>query len=234
MRGWWPVVGGLVLLAAAWSLDRSLVTARMEAGMRPDQFEVFLGADLAARTLFAIIAVGVGWLSLGRPATRGAGVAMLAVGLYFALVETLNFGFFPGVLLLPFAIDASESHLLRWAGTVVALLGLVVAARPAGYRARRSAADGSTRPWWPLIGSVTLIAVSYPVGDIVSDARVELATGLTRGPFLIETTVRFATVAALIGIGWLVLHGPRSRVVGALMLAVGAYVAVVVPVAAAW
>ena len=228
MRRWIPFVTSVAFLGMAWLADRRLVASGMETGADAGQTETLVFTSLVALFAFAIVAVALGWLVLRAPRDRAVGLAMLAPGLYVSVVLTLNILLLSreSSILLPLFVDTVEGFLLRWAGTVVTLLGLVMIARPSPF--------GPIRAWWALVASLAVIGLSYPAGTLLGEAGTDMAEGNYAPGVLVESLVRFASVAALLAIGWLLLRGPRPRVVGGLIAAAGLYIAVVVPLAYAW
>jgi hypothetical protein len=89
----------------------------------------------------------------------------------------------------------------------------------------------SRSAWWSFFASIGLLAGAY-VAEwlearyfevIVNDLDPPLA-GPDLGPWLfVSWIVRFVAMALFVGLAWLVFRGPRRRVVGLAMLAVGLY-----------
>lgn len=80
------------------------------------------------------------------------------------------------------------------------------------------------RGGWILIASAFVIGVAFLLDRVLAEAIREGArTFQTFNAFAWVGIARFAVVAVLIGLGWLVMRGPRSRPVGAAMLVIGLY-----------
>lgn len=84
------------------------------------------------------------------------------------------------------------------------------------------------RAWWPLIAGMALMALGY-LGDRVVGAAFDEAISTVSNQWMIalEGVTRVVAVALMVGLGWLVFSGPRRRAVGALMVVVGGYFALV-------
>src|SRR5690606_12207658 len=131
----------------------------MEVGAFPEHTDRLIVASLAARLVLAAGAVGLGWLVLRRPTDRLVGAAVLTVGLYLAAALTLSLAILRGSPLLPLSIETDTGALLRWAGTIVAVAGLVMVARP---RPASPSGRSPTRSWWPVVASLAAIGVGFP------------------------------------------------------------------------
>lgn len=81
-----------------------------------------------------------------------------------------------------------------------------------------------TRGGQILIASVLVIVVTYLLDRVLADAIHEgVRTFRTFDAYAWVGISRFAVVALLAGLGWLVMRGPRSRPVGAAMVVIGMY-----------
>lgn len=80
------------------------------------------------------------------------------------------------------------------------------------------------RAWWGVVAAVVLIGLGY-VGDrLVGAAFIEAArTFSMQGAVAAEGVTRVIAVVLMVGLGWLVMAGPRGRLPGAVMLVVGGY-----------
>lgn len=84
------------------------------------------------------------------------------------------------------------------------------------------------RAWWALIAGVALIALGY-LGDQVVGAAFEeaRATFSSQWAIALDGVARVVAVALMVGLGWLVFTASRHRAVGAVMVVVGGYFALV-------
>ena len=84
------------------------------------------------------------------------------------------------------------------------------------------------RAWWALTAGVALMALGY-LGDRLVGAAFEeaRATFSSQWAFALDGVSRLVAVALMVGLGWIVFSGPRQRTVGALMLVIGGYFALV-------
>jgi hypothetical protein len=96
--------------------------------------------------------------------------------------------------------------------------------------------SASRSAWWPFLGSIGLLAGAYAAEwvkaryfeSIVNDPSPPLA-GPDLGPWtLMAWVIRLVAMALFVGLAWLVFRGPRGRVVGLAMLAIGLYFPVAV------
>ena len=230
MRAWVTLIASIGMVVVAYAADRVIVVAWQNAGAFPETARTAVGMNVIVGAAVVALMVGLGWLVLRGPRDRGVGLAMLAIGLYASLVLPL------GIVMrvaFPFALDAFElpSHLLRLAGTVVAVLGLVQILPSEAEGPSAVAGAGPMRGWWAVPAGLVLIGLAYPGDRILADAWAQLpASGSAIGPAMaLDTLLRFAAVTALLAIGWLAYRGQRGRLPGALMVAIGLAVSVVLP-----
>jgi hypothetical protein len=84
------------------------------------------------------------------------------------------------------------------------------------------------RAWWALTAGVALMALGY-LGDRFVGAAFEEGrqTFSSQWAFALDGVTRLVAVALMVGLGWIVFRGPRQRTVGALMLVIGGYFALI-------
>jgi hypothetical protein len=84
------------------------------------------------------------------------------------------------------------------------------------------------RAWWGVLAAVVLIALGY-AGDQLVGAAFEQArrTFSSQWAVVLDGLTRVLAVVLMIGLGWLVLSGPRDRLAGLVMLIAGGYFALV-------
>ena len=84
------------------------------------------------------------------------------------------------------------------------------------------------RAWWPVFAAIALIALGF-VGELMVEAAIEEGqrSFSPQVPVMLEAVVRIIGVALMLGMGWLVLSGPRHRLPGLVMVLIGAYLSVV-------
>jgi hypothetical protein len=84
------------------------------------------------------------------------------------------------------------------------------------------------RAWWALTAGVALMALGY-LGDRLVGAAFEEGrqTFSSQWAFALDGVTRLVAVALMVGLGWIVFRGPRQRTVGALMLVIGGYFALI-------
>lgn len=131
MRAWWGVVAAVVLIGLGYVGDRLVGAAFVEAA-RTFSMQVAVAAEGVTRVIAVVLMVGLGWLVMAGPRGRLPGAVMLVGGGYFVLVP-LNFVLFGDTgVVLPFVTEAYAyaTRLMLWAGTLVAVLGLVELAWP--------------------------------------------------------------------------------------------------------
>ena len=154
MRAWWGVLVAVVLIALGYAGDL-LVGAAFEEARRDFSSQWSVVLDGLARVVAVILMIGLGWLVFSGPRDRLAGLVMLVVGGYFALVPAFSFALLSntGIPLPPFAIEAHQSptSFLLWTGTVVMVLGLVEVLWPTN----RSATALDVRRASPVTGDVS-------------------------------------------------------------------------------
>ena len=81
------------------------------------------------------------------------------------------------------------------------------------------------RAWWALTAGIALMALGY-LGDRLVGAAFEEArrTFSSQSALALDSVTRLVAVALMVGLG-LARLGPRQRTVGALMVVVGGYFA---------
>jgi len=86
--------------------------------------------------------------------------------------------------------------------------------------------DRPAGAWWALVASLALMVAAYLtdryVAGVIKEAELQFSVSWL---VTVETLARLLSVAFLAGLGWLVLRGPRRRLVGVAMAIVGLYVA---------
>jgi hypothetical protein len=82
------------------------------------------------------------------------------------------------------------------------------------------------RGMWLLVGAIVLIAAAW-LGDRLVESLVRQGAGqFDMTPALTVSVLSTpATMAGVLGLGWLALRGPRGRLAGAVMLIIGAWIA---------
>lgn len=84
------------------------------------------------------------------------------------------------------------------------------------------------RAWWVVLAGAGLIALAYLADQTVGAAFDEARRRFGTGPVMaLDAVTRLIAVGFMIGLGWLVMRGPRARVPGAVMLVAGGYFALV-------
>ena len=86
--------------------------------------------------------------------------------------------------------------------------------------------DSPMRAWWALAASIALILLAYVGDEIIAAALKEGTRNFSVAwPVTLGAIARVLAVALITGLGWLVFQGPRQRLVGAVMLVFGMYLA---------
>jgi hypothetical protein len=87
---------------------------------------------------------------------------------------------------------------------------------------------------WLLIGAILLIAAAFLGDQLVDSLLRQGAAQFDMTPALIVSVLgTFATMAGVLGLGWLAIRGPRGRLAGGAMLLIGAYIALL-PLLVVW
>jgi len=233
VRGWWLFVVSVVLIALAYVGDRLLVELATWVGTYAGEIgRLGLSVGLAGilRVAAAVAIAALCWLAWRSPRHRAAGLAMIGLGLFYSLVV-------PAVLAwaistrtavsIPFTADLFwPAHLVRWLSTAIVLAGLVLLLRPSGASpvSSWSRRHASAWPWVRLIIIPALIGVAYLADVAMAAGLLELAAGTSGAPLLMDIVARFGTLASLLALSWVVVRGPRRRLIGALTLLAGLYV----------
>jgi hypothetical protein len=238
VRGWWLVIGSIVVLVGAYAGDRWLEGIRLDVrlyagsqGTAALGLAGSLGTRLALLVALAVIAVAT------RGSPRWVPITLLAIGALVGIAPTplffLQAGLPGGPLVTApsFTMPLFEGFgiLLPWTAAGLAVIGIMNVAPTRG-----SVISASITLVAVVGGAVLLFAGSYLADELYQGLGRELASSFDAFPALMLTGLvsRLAVMAVFLALAVSAAMRQRSRNEGLALLAIGLVGFVVLPIVA--